>query len=446
MVVPCFAGAQIISTFAGCGTSCTGLGDGGPATAAVILDPNCGFFDKYGNYYFGEGPGQRIRKIDTSGIIITIAGTGTGGFAGDGFAATAALLNTPGSVILDTSGNVYFVDLNNIRIRKIEVASGIIKTIAGNGTNGFYGDGLPSTVSVLSAPSSICFDKHGNLYISDQNNYRVRKINPAGIISTFAGSGGFSATGTGDGGQATNATFNMLAGLVSDKIGNIYISDANAAKVRKVDTFGIITTVAGNGNYTYAGDGVPATNAQIDPIRLAIDSSGNLIINDRVNDRVYRVDNADILHTIAGTASSTYGGDGGPATAASFDACGVSFDPCWNLYIADLNNRRIRKITYNPTCDPYSHGHIDSASLQTKEPVGGKIAIYPNPAYSSLTISSTQKIKQVIIANFMGEEVYTGVYDIEKAEVNIAGLPEGVFVVRVTDDEGSVTMSKIVKQ
>ena len=438
--------AQTITTFAGCGSSCTLLGDGGPATAAVVLSPNGGCFDRYGNYYFTSATGQRVRRVDTAGIISTVAGTGSGGYSGDGMQATSSLLSSPAAVIVDTFGNMYIADANNHRIRKLNIVTGIISTIAGNGTGGYLGEGTPASSSAISTPQDICFDKKGNLYIADQDNLRVRRINTSGIISTFAGSGGFSATGTGDGNPATAATFNIITGLAADDTGNIFIADYNGGKVRKVDTFGIITTVAGNGTLTYTGDGIPATNAQFSPGRLTIDSAGCVIIGDRVNERVYRVDHAGIFHTIAGTGSSVYGGDGGPATAAAFDLGGISFDACWNLYITDINNRRIRKVTYNPTCDPHSHAHFDSASLNINIKSKGNISIYPNPAYTSITITAPNKINQITITNLIGQTVYTQAYDVEKAEINISGLPDGVYIVKITDIEGKTTINKIVKQ
>jgi len=343
--------AQAITTFAGGGTV---LGDGGPALDAIVLDPNGGVFDQYGNYYFAEATGQRVRKISSTGIITTVAGTGSSGFGGDGGLATSALLSSPGSVILDTFGNLYIADANNERIRKVNITTGIITTICGNGTGAFYGDGGPATVAEIWGPASICFDKFGNLYISDIYNYRVRKINTAGTISTFAGSGSFSSTGTGDGGLATAATFNLLDGVISDDTGNIYIADYNAGKVRKVDTNGIITTIAGNGNPAYIGDGLPATEAQLSPGRFGFDNSENLFIADGYNRRVYKIDHTtDILYNVAGNGMTGYSGDGGPATAASIDyPSGASVDACGNLYIPDVNNKRIRKVIFDSTGTP----------------------------------------------------------------------------------------------
>ncbi len=445
LFLPFFSNGQVISTFAGCGTMCTGVGDGGPATVAVVNDPIGGTFDKYGNYYFAEGLGKRVRKIDTAHIITTIAGTGSSSVLGDGGQATAAGLPSPNAVKLDTFGNLYLLDGNN-RVRKVVAVTGIISTIVGDGTGALLGDGGPATAAELYGPSDICFDKKGNLYIADGFNYRIRKVNAMGIISTFAGNG-FAALGSGDGGPATAAKFSLPTGIIADDIGNIYIADESANTVRKVDTFGNIITVAGNTLPLYTGDGIPATNAQISPIKVAIDSSGNLIIGDRYNERVFRVDHAGIIHSIAGIGGSgSYSGDGGPATAASFDVGGVSFDPCWNLYISDINNRRIRKVTNNPTCNPHSHIHFDSSSLMANTLTSRDINIYPNPANTSITIQATYKISQITITSLLGQIFYTQKYNMGEVEVNIAGLPEGVYIVKVTDNEGKVTVNKILKE
>ena len=350
LFLPVFTNAQKITTFAGGGAT---LGDGGPATAALVVDPIGGSFDKYGNYYFAEGTGKRVRKVSTVGIINTIAGTGSGGFSGDGGPATSALIDGPQNIILDTFGNLYIADLSNERIRKVDIATGIITTICGNGTGAYFGDGGPATAAEIWGPQDICFDKFGNLYIADAFNYRVRKINSSGIISTFAGSGIFSATGTGDGGPATAATFNLVMGLAADDTGNIYIADYNSGKVRKVNTIGIITTIAGNGTPTYIGDGIPATNAQIAPLKLGFDHAENLFIADEYNLRVYKVDLVGILYNIAGDGASGYSGDGGPATTASiYYPAGIAFDQCGNLYIPDVNNKRVRKVIFDSTGVP----------------------------------------------------------------------------------------------
>jgi hypothetical protein len=438
--------AQDISTFAGCAT-CTSIGDGGPATAAIVYDPNAGIFDKYGNYYFTENSIERVRKVDSAGIITTVAGTGTLGSSGDGGPATAARLSQPSGATLDSLGNMYISEVGGNRIRKVDKATGIITTIAGNGTGAFYGDGIPATAAEIWGPQDICIDKKSNLYIADEVNYRVRKINPMGIISTYAGSGGFSATGTGDGGPATAATFNFIFGLAADDTGNIYIADYNGAKVRKVDTFGIITTVAGNGTYTYSGDGIPATAAQIAPIKLAIDSSGELIIADKYNLRIFKVDNAGIIHCIAGNGMATYGGDGGPATAASiYYPSGVSFDPCWNLYIADVNNKRIRKVAFNATCNPYSLDSVATLGVVNNINASIGMTVYPNPATDEITINGNNILSQISIRNMMGQVVYEQKYRTKNLDLNIGNLPNGIYFVEVVDEEGNKTVRKIVKE
>ena len=343
--------AQTITTYAGGGSL---IGDGGPATVAILNRPGGGAFDKYGNYYVVEFLGHRVRKISPSGIISRVAGTGLGGFSGDGGPATAAQLNEPSSIAVDTSGNIYIADLANFRIRKIDGFTGIISTIAGNGSWGFFGEGVPSTAAQITTIEDVCLDKFGNVYFTDRDNYRIRKINTSGIITTVAGSGTFSSTGTGDGGPATLATFNFLTGVTVDDVGNLYIADFNDAKVRKVSTMGIITTVAGNGLATYSGDGIPATNAQFNPFRLAFDNNKNLVIADKINRRVYRIDKtSDILDNIAGNGGTGSGGDGGPATAASLDfPSGVAYDDCGNLYIAESIDKKVRKVNSGTSSIP----------------------------------------------------------------------------------------------
>ena len=439
LIVPFFTNAQIITTFAGCGTSCTGLGDGGLATDAVVADPIGGTFDKLGNYYFAEAiSGQRIRKVATNGIITTVAGNGSSGYSGDSGPATSAMLSDPVAVKLDTTGNIYICDNNNARIRKVNIATGIITTIAGTGTTGFGGDSGLATTALLYDPSDICFDKKGNLYIADAVNERVRMINTAGLIYTIAGTGASGSTG--DLGPATAAELNFPSGLAIDDTGNIYIAENSGNHVRKIDTFGIITTVAGNGAYTYVGDGVPATSAQINPGKLGLDDSGNLFIADQYNKRVYKVNHAGILHTVAGNGFTGFSGDNALAIDAAIDyPSGIAFDSCGNLYIPDVNNRRIRKVDFNPGCKPDTALNIDTIGFNS-------ISAYPNPATTELTITSTNKITQVIMTNIIGQIVQSETPNAEKIEVNISTLPLGVYFVKVTDGQGQKTITKIIKQ
>ena len=338
MLSNCLTQAQIITNFAGGGTG----GDGSPATAAKLGLTGNGSFDAAGNYYFvQDGATPRIRKINTAGIISTVGGTGVLGFSGDGGPATAADIRI-GWTTVDSIGNIYLSDNNVCRIRRIDAATGIITTIAGNGTATTTGDGSPATAATI-VPYGICFDRHwNNLYICA--NAYIRKINIAtGIISYVAGNGlgGF----TGDGGPATAAGISTIS-ICMDTSDNLYIG--GATRIRKIDmSTGIIASVGGTGTFTYSGDEIPATTAQFKEAGIAADARGNLFIADGANRRVRVIDALGIIHTLAGNGTTGLSGDGGPATASVVsDAEGVTVDACGDLYIADDNNRRIRKITF----------------------------------------------------------------------------------------------------
>ncbi len=273
----------IISTIAGTGVSGYS-GDGGPATAAMFSDVTGLAMDSIGNLYVADRSNRRIRKVTATGIVSTVAGTGAQGFSGDGGAATAATLNAPTSVIVDPAGNLYFADSSNHRIRRID-NGGTITTIAGNGVAGFFGDGGLATFASLDFPLGLARDQSGNLYFADGNNNRIRKISPSGIISTFAGNGmGLFA---GDGGQATSASINIPSDVAIDAFGNLYIADSGNNRIRKVDPSGIITTVAGTANNGFSGDGGPAVQAQLNfPAGVTTDGVGGVYVADRLNSRI----------------------------------------------------------------------------------------------------------------------------------------------------------------
>jgi trimeric autotransporter adhesin len=320
-------------------------GDGGPATSAELHGDNAVAVDAAGNSYIADYYNNRIRKITAStGIISTVAGNGTAGYSGDGGAATSAEINGPGDVAVDTAGNLYISDLGNNRIRKVTVATGVISTVAGNGTKGYSGDGGAATSAEI-GPNGLTVDSAGNIYMADEFSNRIRKVTAStGIISTVAGNG--TAGYSGDGGAATSAELNVPDAVAVDGAGNIYLSDHNNERVRKVTvSTGKIATIAGNGTAGYSGDGGLATSAELNgPGGLALNAAGDLFIGDFGNNRVRKVAAAtSVISTVAGNGVSGYSGDGGAATSAEMDGpSGIALDSAGNLYIADFGNNRIR--------------------------------------------------------------------------------------------------------
>jgi sugar lactone lactonase YvrE len=338
------AGAQAITTVAGNGAAGYS-GDNASATLAQLNHPFSVAADALGNYYIADRANNRIRKV-AAGIITTIAGTGSAGFGGDNGPATAAAISDPTGLAVDNTGNIYIADRGNNRIRKID-ATGTITTIAGNGNAAFSGDNGPAVQAELNQPRGVAVDANGNVYIADQTNHRVRKIS-AGVISTIAGNGiqGFS----GDGNPATLSQLNNPAGICADADGNIYIADVGNERVRKIDITGTISTIAGNGSIVYNGDNGPATQAALnEPLNLAADIYGNIFIAEGYNHRIRRVNSSGIITTVAGTGTAGYTGDGGPASLADLDRpYGLALGLAGDLYIADYNNNAIRLVT-NPT-------------------------------------------------------------------------------------------------
>ncbi len=333
-----------ISTVAGNGTQGFS-GDGAAATAAQLANPRSVTVDASGNLYIADAGNHRIRKVDADGDISTVAGNGTGGFDGDGDAATAAQLNAPLDVVVD-GDNLYIVDTFNDRIRKVD-ADGDISTVAGGGTNTDEDD-ISATAAQLSGPRGAALDGDGNLYIANFDSHRIRKVNAGtGNISTVAGGLGFGGF-SGDGAAATAAQLNHPAGVAADSAGNIYIADIYNNRIRKVDAVtGDVSTFAGNGETGDSGDNAAASAARLDnPESLAMDSAGNLYIADTYNHRVRKVDAVTgIITTVAGSGTRGLSGDDGAAASAQLDEPrGVALDGDDNLYIADTTNHRIRKV------------------------------------------------------------------------------------------------------
>lgn len=344
--------AQIVYTFAGTGVGGFN-GDSISATRAQLNGPQGLCFDKFGNLIVAENDNSLIRKINLSnGLITILAGTGVSGYFGDGGQANLAQFNHPIKVAIDSQNNIFILDYANSVVRKIDANSGIITTVAGTGPGwyGFSGDGDQATNAHFSVPLDIALDKLGNLYIADFLNNRVRKVNRiTGIISTVAGNG--SSVFNGDNINATSAAMQPIS-IAVDSSDNIYISDFPNHRIRKVNPqTGIITTVAGTGIQGGSGDGGIATNAQLNSvISLKLDKQQNLYVIDQIGNAVRKIDffNSNIITTVAGFGSQGYNGDGNAADKTMFlypQDCAVS--DIDDIYIADKSNNRIRKIDFS---------------------------------------------------------------------------------------------------
>ena len=318
-------------------------GDDKPATEAALADPNAVAADASGNVYIADTYNNRIRRVDTTGRITTVAGTGNAGYDGDDKPATTAGLNLPRGVTVDAAGNVYIADVSNDRIRRVD-PTGQITTVAGTGTRGFDGDGGPAIAAALDEPGDVAVDGSGGLFIAEHGNRRIRLVDTAGRITTVAGSGGRGYDG--DDKPATSASLSSLRGMAVDGSGNVYIGDTDSHRIRRVDAAGQISTVAGTGQFGYDGDDKPATSARLyEPEGIAFDRSAGFYIADTHNGRIRRVNASGQITTIAGTSDYGYNGDDQPATSARlYGPRAIAFDRQSNLFIADADNNRVRRV------------------------------------------------------------------------------------------------------
>ncbi len=340
--------AEFIITIA-VGTGDKGFtGDGGPATAALLNGPFDVAFDAAGNLYFSDTFNHRIRRVDAaSGIISTIAGNGDAGHAGDGGPATEAAMNEPYGIVVDRAGNIFVADRLNRRVRRIDAASGIITTLAGTGEAAYGGDGGKAAEAGLGEPNGLAFDaEQRHLYIADVADHRVRIIDlAAGTIATFAGTGKGEHSGDGGPARAAGVFGARAVKLAAD--GTVYILERQGSSLRAVDPrTGIITTIAGTGARGYGGDGGPALDAVFDaPKEMALDRDGSLLIVDTENHAIRRIDGASGIVTALAGGHKGGDGDGGPATEAGLDRPhGAVVGPDGAIYIGDTNNHRIRKV------------------------------------------------------------------------------------------------------
>ena len=335
--------AGTVTTIAGTGANQFSA-DGSPAASSTLAGPTAIALAPDGRIVFSEDEGHRVRAIDAGGNLVTLAGDGVNRFGGDGEAAVDAQLNQTKSVTRDLADRLIVADDGNARVRRVDPCTGLIETIAGSGTRAFSGDGGPALAAGLTASDALV-DADGNLIISDTDNNRIRIVDTEGTINTLVGTGteGF----TGDGGPASAATLNHPTGMHLDAAGNLYIADFDNGAIRKV-TDGVITTIAGTGVLGYNGDDIAATTAMLNqPTDLEVDEAGNVYIAEFGGHRVRRVDAATgLITTVAGTGTAGDGGDGGPATAAVLNQpSDVKLDPNGALIVSDFGNQRIRRFT-----------------------------------------------------------------------------------------------------
>jgi trimeric autotransporter adhesin len=436
------ANAQEIFTVAGGGTGhgIDGIGDGLLATNASLGSFACVAIDHENNIYVADGNRQRIRRIDgLSGIISTIAGTGLAGFNGDNIQATNALLNSPTYVAINGSDDIFIQDAVNNRIRLVNHSTGVIKTYVGNGDYAFNGDSILATSAAIS-PGPLSFDAIGNLFFFDEFNHRIRKVDTNGIITTIAGTGVSGSIG--DGGPANVAEVNTCLGLAIDSRGNIFFQDSSQT-IREIHSnSGYISRVAGSGDgiYSpYSGDGVAATNCHICPYGISVDYWGNLLISDACNERIEKVDlSTDIISTVAGNGNAGYTGDGGSAQGAEISYPeNVSFDKCDNLYIADFGNKVVRKVAFNPECWPEEVKTVNTNL---------SISIYPNPVNNELHIDNLQSQAAYIIYNIVCTSIQRGILRKGENTINISSLLPDMYLLELVDDEGNRTVKKVMKE
>ncbi|MCW3123218.1 MAG: hypothetical protein JWQ38_2710 [Flavipsychrobacter sp.] len=414
--------AQVIKTVAGTGEPGY-TGDGGPAVTATLNHPDVVKFDKKGNMYIADEHNNAIRKVNPYGIITTIAGNGTKDAAGHGGPATAAHIYRPTDLCFDTKGNLYVAEAGNNIISKIST-SGIITIIAGTGVDGNTGDTGMATAARIHNPIGLVFDSVGNLYFSSNGAYCIRKIDTAGKITTFAGTGigGYS----GDKGPATAAQIGLTGYLAFGRYKALYIPDYYNHVVRRIDSQGVITTIAGSGAMGTAGDKAPATAAAINsPYAIFFDYKHYMYISDRFDYVVRMVDTFDTITTYAGTGVAGFNGDGDIPINTQFNTdlnCSDS-DATGNFYIADPLNNRVRRVTYTTV-------KVSEINGQRSQ-----VTIYPNPAHSMLNISSSNdKLSRIVVVDITGNTVFDHTYSYaDKTQVDISRFANGTYFIKVND-------------
>ncbi len=423
--------AQIIITVAGVGGGGYS-GDGGLATNAHLSSPYSVVLGKAGNLYMCDIGNSRVRKVSPAynGTITTIAGNGTGGYSGDGYEAVYAQVGAV-DVAIDWRDNIFLADGGNHCIRKVS-PSGIITTYAGTGTAGYNGDNIAATVAELYYPESIAVDDTGNLYIADRSNNRIRRVDTFGVITTIAGNGsvGFSP----DGSMADTASLELYY-IRLDKNGVIFFTDNN--RIRKIDTAGKLVTIAGTGVYGYSGDGGLATAAHIEGGPMTIDTLGNIFTAEHSNHVVRKIDLLGIITTVAGTRLGGYSGDwGNPLLAKLAGPGGIAVAPNGDIYIGDVGSNRVRMITTRDIPHPNS---VNNRAIQEG------IKIYPNPSGEIIHIEYLCECCTIKVTDLSGQQVQIG--DVNRtaaaASVDAGRWANGIYIVQVLQDNKVIDTQEI---
>jgi len=423
--------AQVIVTIAGTGINGYS-GDGGLATNAKMYSPNCLVFDKNGNFYFTEDGNATIRKVAPSGLISRFAGNGTAGYSGDGGPAVAALIGGGGGLAVDKWNNIYMADGSNHCIRKI-TTDGVIHTIAGTGTSGYNGDGIPALSAQLNQPEGVGVDDTGNVYICDRMNFRLRKVDTFGNISTIAGTGvmGFTA----DGARADTAAIDESWYVLVDTTGNIYFMDKS--RIRKIAAADRkLSTVAGNGINAFTGDGGPATAAAIGTAYFTFDSVGNIFLAEGTQ-RIRKIDTDGIISTIAGIGIGGADPDGVSLPFARLSSpTGIAFSPNGELCFTEKSGAKVRKITL--AWDGVNEINGKSDGLE----------VFPNPTQGrvSVRINAIEREANLTIIDARGVAVRTMTVPCNVTnEVDVSGLRPGVYTVKMIVGSDEVSQQLIVK-
>ncbi len=400
-------------------------GDFGLAYSADVGNP-CGIAkDSYGNIYIVNATCRTIRKIDTAGIVTIFAGDGTTGYSGDGLAANLAAIGIPEALAIDKMDNLYVSDQLNHVIRKVNLATGIISTFAGNGTTGYSGDLGMATSAQIDNVRGIAIDNALNVYLADANQQVIRKIDNSGIITTIAGTGAFGFSG--DSSLATTAQFNSPTGIAIDNFGDLYVADYGNHRVRKIDLgTGIITTYVGDGGGGWIGEGVLASTAsRSTPFGICFDSLNNLYVTSGLYTGVSKIDNSQIITTLSFNTFVD------PYASAIFNPLFITCDANGTLYMSESNVHFVIQADQNLT------------SVTTNQEENNSINIYPNPSNDFFTIENKNtESYRIFIYDAIGNLVLSDFSTSSIKQIDINFLTAGMHMINIIDEND---MQKTIK-